>query len=166
MSSSCNRGTINSQNTEPITTIILVRHAEKIGETDELDPVLGLNRSQELARMYSNSSIQHIYSSNYNRTIKTAQPLADLLGLQINLYSTDNLAILTQKIKSEHKGEVILVIGHSNTIPKTIQLLDSATSFPDIPSHEYDNLYTVILTENAKTKVIKKKYGLKSPTKE
>jgi len=140
----------------------LVRHAEKIGETDELDPILGLERSQVLASMFSNSNIQYIYSSNYNRTIKTAQPLADLLGLQINLYSTDSLSILTQKIKSEHIGRTILVIGHSNTIPKTIQLLDRSISLPDIPSFEYDNIFTVTLTEKSKAKVIKKKYGKKS----
>ena len=125
----------------PLTTVILVRHADKTGE--ELN-TLGLARAQELKRVLSESNITTIYASNVNRTQQTALPLATLLGLNLHIYNPNNLQTeLVDDIRLNHRGEVVLVVGHSNTISPTIGMLGISSPPPNIPDTEFDNLYVV-----------------------
>src|SRR6267378_496425 len=67
----------------PITTVILVRHAEKVIDPNNSDPDLspaGQVRAQELARMFGDSGINAIYATQYKRTQESVRPLADRLG--------------------------------------------------------------------------------------
>src|SRR5438874_13735457 len=60
--------------TRPVTTIILVRHAEKISDPNNSDTDLstdGQARAQLLARMFGNSEINAIYETQYKRTQET-----------------------------------------------------------------------------------------------
>ena len=52
----------------PVTTVIVVRHAEKNIEPNNPDPDLspaGQVRAQEIARMFGNSGVQAIYATQY-----------------------------------------------------------------------------------------------------
>ena len=74
------------------TTIIFVRHAEKeVSNYD--DPELtaeGKMRVFELTRQLKDADvvagIDAIYSTAFKRNIQTAEPLANALGLNINIY--------------------------------------------------------------------------------
>src|SRR5215212_4100843 len=64
----------------PVTTVILVRHAEKKIEPANPDPDLapeGVARAQEIARIFGNAGINAIYATHYKRTQQTVKPLAD-----------------------------------------------------------------------------------------
>ena len=128
----------------PVTTVILVRHADRTGNVDVLNSA-GTTRAQELARILDETNISVIYTSTANRTQQTAIPLATQLGISITSYDTGDLPSLASEIKSSHKGKVILVVGHSNTVPETINLLGVSPTLSDIPHDEYDNLYIVNL---------------------
>src|SRR5213078_1679446 len=70
----------------PVTTVILVRHAEKNIEPNNPDPDLsavGQARSQELARMLSGAGVNAIYATNFKRTQQTVQPIASQLGISL-----------------------------------------------------------------------------------
>src|SRR4029453_9075189 len=70
----------------PVTTIILVRHAEKNIEPNNPNPNLspaGQARAQELVRVLGNAGITAIYATQFVRTQQTAQPLATHLGLPV-----------------------------------------------------------------------------------
>src|SRR4030095_14351548 len=70
----------------PVTTVILVRHAEKNIEPNNPNPNLspaGEARAQELVRILGSSGITAIYASQFVRTQQTVQPLATRLGLPI-----------------------------------------------------------------------------------
>src|SRR5882724_305486 len=71
----------------PVTTVIVVRHAEKNIEPSNPDPDLspaGQARAQELSRMFGDAGVNAIYATQYKRTQQTVKPLADKLGLPAN----------------------------------------------------------------------------------
>src|SRR5437773_8048647 len=68
----------------PVTTVIVVRHAEKNIEPANPDPDLspaGQARAQELARMFGDAGVNAIYATQFKRTQQTVKPLGDRLGL-------------------------------------------------------------------------------------
>ena len=71
------------QTAEPVTTVFLVRHAERADEPRQDPPLTekGTARSQELARLLSNAGIKAIYTSQFARTKLTGEPLAKQLGI-------------------------------------------------------------------------------------
>jgi broad specificity phosphatase PhoE len=131
------------------TTIYLVRHAEKITTQGDKDPGLtqiGLFRAQNIAKQLSSIGVTKIYSTEYKRTMQTAQPLADFQSLEITTYNPRNLDQFAEQLKQTNS--VVLVVGHSNTTPYLAQLL-SNKEVPAIEEDEYDNVYQVIITENS-----------------
>ncbi len=150
----------------PITTVILVRHAEKIIDPSNSDPDLspaGQARAQELVRMFGDAGINAIYATQYKRTQQTVKPLADKLGLAVNQVNSKNTADLLAQIRSQHSGQVVFIAGHNNTVPEIVAALGGPT-FPIIPETEFDNLYIVTVYRTGKAKVLKLKYG--SPLQE
>lgn len=152
----------------PLTTIILVRHAEKNIEPANPDPDLsppGQTRAQELARMFGDAGIKGIYNSQYKRTQQTVKPLADKLGLTPTTVDAKNTAELVKQIRAQHNGEVVFVAGHNNTVPEIIAAL-GGPQVPVIPETEFDNLYIVTIYRVGKANLLKMKYrsAVTSPT--
>lgn len=145
----------------PVTTVILIRHAEKVIDPNNADPDLspaGQARAQELARVFGDAGINAIYATQYKRTQQTVKPLADKLGLPANQVNSKNTADLVAQIQSQNSGQVVFVAGHNNTVPEIIAALGGPT-FPIIPETEFDNLYIVTIYRTGKAKVVKLKYG-------
>jgi broad specificity phosphatase PhoE len=148
------------------TTMIFVRHAEKALVPVD-NPGLtadGQRRAAELARQLVDADvvagIDAIYSTPYRRTIETAQPVADALGLDVNIYSPDdNDETVVDGMVRTHKGKIILVVGHSNTLPTLIAELGASKNVPPIADNEYDNIYLVSIPWFGKTKTIRLRYG-------
>lgn len=143
------------------TTVILVRHAEKQDVTD--DPPLsaaGQERARELARILAGTKLTRIYTTPFRRTNDTAAPVAkehDLQPLEFKAgktYAPD----LAAKIRNEHAGETLLVVGHSNTTQHLIQALGAADA-PPIPDSQYDDLFIVTLGTDGKASLVALRYG-------
>jgi broad specificity phosphatase PhoE len=145
----------------PLTTVIVIRHAEKIIDPNNADPDLspaGQARAQELVRMFGDAGINAIYATQYKRTQQSVKPLADKLGLPVNQVNSKNTADLVAQIRSQNSGQVVFVAGHNNSVPEIITALGGPT-FPIIPDTEYDNLYIVTVYRTGKARVVKLKYG-------
>jgi len=145
----------------PVTTVILVRHAEKNIEPNNPDPDLspaGQARAQELARMFGGAGVNTIYATQYKRTQETVKPLADSLGLRVNIVDAKQTEELLKQILTNHRGETIFVSGHNNTVPEIASAL-SGESFPVIPESEFDNMFIVTVYRFGRAKVVKLKYG-------
>lgn len=147
------------------TTVLFVRHAEK-AESPAADPSLsevGLRRATELARQLADADViagvDAVYATPYRRTQETARAVADTLDLPVNTYdAADNESVLDD-ILENHKGEIVLVVGHSNTIPELIANLGASKKVPPIAEDEYDNIYIVSIPWFGKTKTIRLRYG-------
>ena len=150
----------------PVTTVILVRHAEKVIDPNNPDPDLspaGQARAQEIVRIFSDAGINAIYATQYKRTQQTVKPLADKLGLPVNQVNSKSTADLLAQIRSQNSGQVVFIAGHNNTVPEIIAALGGPT-FPTIPETEFDNLYIVTVYRTGKAKVVKLKYGASLPS--
>lgn len=149
----------------PITTVILIRHAEKKVEPDNPDPDLsaeGVARAEEIARVFADSGVNSIYATQYKRTQQTVKPLADRLRIPVTLLDARKTDELANQIQTAHRGQTVLVAGHSNSVPALVSVL-SSDKFSEIADNEYDNLFIVTIYRFGKAKVTKLKYGNKTP---
>ncbi len=147
------------------TTVIFVRHAEKAA-VEGSDPELsdaGKARAAELARQLVDADVvagvDAIYSTTFQRTEQTAKPVAEALNLPIIPYDAMNTETIIDDIVKAHKGKIILVVGHSNTIPELIANMGASKVVPPIAEDEYDNIYIVTIPWFGKTKTIRLRYG-------
>lgn len=126
-----------------LTTVILLRHAEK-GATPADDPPLtsmGLQRAETLARMLGNTPITAIYTTPYARTRETAAPLAQAKSLTpVELPVTETYVRDVVRNVHQQEGGTFVVVGHSNTTRDVLRAF-GMTAAADIPDAEYDNLY-------------------------
>jgi len=126
--------------------IYLVRHAEKTKQRN--DPALtpdGQLRAKALIKVLGDAGVTHIHSSDYTRTRETARPLADYLGLDIDIYDPRELSAMADTLKLTDGTH--LVVGHSNTTPQLVELLGGEGGTPIIEATEYDRLYVVKISE-------------------
>ncbi len=145
----------------PVTTIILIRHAEKIIDPNNPDVDLsaaGQVRAQEIARMFGDAGINAIYATQYKRTQETVKPLSDKTGVPVTTVNSKGTADLLAQIRAQHSGQTIFIAGHNNTVPEIIEAL-GGPKYPMIPETEYDNLYVVTVYRTGKAKIVKMKYG-------
>jgi broad specificity phosphatase PhoE len=147
------------------TTVIFVRHAEKMTMPED-DPGLspaGQRRVAELTRQLVDADvvagIDAVYTTPFRRTEETARPLADALDLPLNSYDAADTEAIMEHIVSAHKGKIILVVGHSNTLPALIGNMGASKKVPKIDENEYDNIYIVSIPWFGKTKTIRLRYG-------
>jgi len=119
--------------------IYLVRHGEKaaVGQDPDLT-AQGQARAQAIATILHKTGITQIFSTPTNRTRQTAQPLAQRLGVEVQLYDPRAPKALVEKVKA--LSGPVLVVGHSNTLPELVRLFGGAPG-SDIGDDEYDRLY-------------------------
>jgi len=144
-----------------VTTIILVRHAEKIIDPSNNDVDLspaGQSRAQEIVRMFGDAGINAIYATQYKRTQQTAKPLADKLGLPVTVVNSKSTSDLIAQVRTQNSGQTIFIAGHNSTVPEIIHAL-GGPQYPTIPETEYDNLFIVTVYRTGKARVVKMKYG-------
>lgn len=147
----------------PPTTLLIVRHADRLGSQDALRPE-GLTRAQELVHVGEKAGIVAIYRSDTDRARDTATPLATALGITPVVYPANNTAALVDDILADHRGEKVFVVGHSNTVPQIIAAA-GGPSLPDIGTDEFDNLFvlTACRCRRGLASVINLQYGALSP---
>ncbi len=124
-------------------TVVVVRHGEKADGSK--DPVLspaGAERAERLAGMLAASRVRAIYTTQYQRTQLLAQPLAKRAGLMPIVVPAADEAALLKRVQSHAAGEVVLVVGHSNTVPSIIKALGVREEVT-VGEDEYDNLFVV-----------------------
>ena len=128
-------------------SIYLVRHAEKIISDSHIhDPQLtecGHARAQSLAHFFKKVPLNAIYSTNYLRTLHTAEPVANVHNLKIQEYNPRQLEQFAQSLLQQ-SDDLILVVGHSNTTATLAGLL-SAQPVSALTEADYDRLYQVVL---------------------
>ncbi len=125
-------------------TIFLVRHAEKVSNAP--DAVLndaGHARAECLASTLADAGIQAIYVTDVRRVQQTAEPLAARLKLTPIVTPKADLAGLVAKLRSGDAMQV-LVVGHQDTVPKTIAALGAGNVQP-IADSQFDILFVVTL---------------------
>jgi 2,3-bisphosphoglycerate-dependent phosphoglycerate mutase len=142
-----------------ITTLIFVRHAEKVNDGSK-DPELtveGKDRAARLAGILSTQSVAAIYSTDFKRTRDTVLPLAEAVNVKLSLYEPMKAAAL-QDLIAKHKGSTVVICGHSNTTPAMINMVTGEETFKQWEDGDYGNLVIVSVPTSGKVKVTRLRY--------
>ncbi len=129
-----------------VTMIYVTRHAEKASESG--DPALtaeGVMRAQNIASVLRKAKIAQIFSTNYQRTKQTAQPLSTALSVAVQSYDPRQQAGFAKQVLAL-KGNT-LIVGHSNTVPDMVRQLGGDPG-SDIPETEYSRLYVLAIEKD------------------
>ncbi|MGI9013224.1 MAG: phosphoglycerate mutase family protein [Phycisphaerales bacterium] len=143
-------------NSQRDTTIILLRHAEKLndGSRDPALSELGTARALALASALEHAQVEHIYATPFQRTRSTAQPLADAQNITVQtLDIAGGLDAHSQRASdavAQHSGSTIVIIGHSNTIPALVKNF-SNIDIGAMDEDAYGDLYILQLNSSDAT---------------
>jgi phosphohistidine phosphatase SixA len=139
------------------TTIVLVRHAEKLADAG--DPGLseeGHAHAGRLAEILAGAGITAIYVSEARRTRETAAPVAAATGIEPEIVPAREPGRLARRLKSQHRGGVVLVVGHSNTVPAIAEGLGA--DIPIIDDEDYAGLWVVSYSRLRGTRLLALRY--------
>ncbi|HEX2778435.1 MAG TPA: histidine phosphatase family protein [Gemmatimonadaceae bacterium] len=146
------------------TTVILVRHAEKIdASADAALSDAGTRRARALADSLARMRIGGIITTQFQRTQLTAQPLAERLGLTPVIVNAgagapDHVAAVVATIRNQFAGRAVLVVGHSNTVPAIIRALGVSEPVT-IPDEAYDDFFVVRARPDGTATLVRSRYG-------
>ena len=138
--------------------IVVVRHAEKADQST--DPVLsaeGTARAESLARALAALDVKAVYVTQYQRTALTAGPLMKAAGLKPTVVHSDATPELVERMKKEHPDDVVLTVGHSNSVPRILKLLGAAENI-QLGDNDYDNLFIVVPKASGPPALLRLKY--------
>jgi len=151
---------------DPITTLFLVRHAEKAGNA-LADPPLtptGGARADELAYILKHVKFDAIYSTPFERTKQTVLPTAKERGLEVLLYKPNDKDFI-KNVLHAFPGGTVLIVGHSNTIPRLANELAGQSDFSDLDDAIYDNLFIASVPAKGKVAILRMRFGTHTPEK-
>lgn len=130
--------------------VYVVRHAERAdagmsAAQMNADPPLseaGRARAEKLAGMLGGSGITAVYATEFARTQQTAAPLAKAVGVTTTILPSSNTAALVAELKAKHAHDIVLIVGHSNTVPAVIRALGGPVV--TVKDDEYDKLFVLV----------------------
>jgi phosphohistidine phosphatase SixA len=140
------------------TTVVVVRHAEKQGSEGDVDlSAAGVARSVRLQQTLDALDVQAVYTSEFRRTAATVAPLCQAKGLEPQVVPAALARRLVDRIREQHRGQTVVVAGHSNTVPKILRALGVTTPV-EIGDDEYDHLFVVTLSADG-VRLLGLRYG-------
>lgn len=141
------------QKSEKMTTYYFIRHAEKVVEDPaDKDPELtdlGRQRAENWAEILKEVEFDQIFTTDYIRTRKTAEAVADSQEKDILHY--DPKQLYSESFQKQTKGKTVLVVGHSNSNPRFVNAILGETVYEDLPESEYGSLYIVNIAPDGTT---------------
>ena len=137
--------------------LIFTRHAEK--DTIGLDPGLsrvGNKRAEFIRDLLEDVPVKKVYTTHYRRTYLTAVPLLESKNAQVLRYEPGDQNLFADQLM-ENKAEVALIVGHSNSIPRLLNLM-CEEQVEGISEEDYDNLFIAVLSDKEVSQLYKLKY--------
>ncbi|WP_420472099.1 SixA phosphatase family protein [Brevundimonas sp. FT23042] len=148
-------------------TVILARHAEKADQS--ADPALseaGQARATALAVALSGADLTHVLVTPLRRTGDTAALAAQAHAITPEAISFDggteaHVARVAERVRALPSDAVVLVVGHSNTMPLIAKALGEVG--PDeMRDCEYDRLTVIRLQADGSSPAIVSRFGAPS----
>ncbi len=147
--------------------VLVVRHAEKAALPAD-DPALtaaGRQRAAELVRVVqawsaAGATVRGLFASEVARTQQTLAPLAESTGVKVSVVNAKDTAGLVKKILAVDGG-IVVVAGHSNTVPALLQALGGPAGIV-IADSEFDRLFAITFTNtgaDSEARVVALRYG-------
>lgn len=162
--------------------LYVVRHAERVDDSRNSDlSDLGLRRAQALVPEIA-PPVLAIYSTDFCRTVQTAQPLAKKWSIPIHVIVTGHPAAdlsscqptvdvdlievhdigldaskLVDHIRRDLSSGSTVIVGHSDTVPAIVAALGDGQFEPFTIAHdEYDNVFRIDMAPGSAEKVLER----------
>lgn len=153
------------------TTVYLVRHAEKVpsipGEIDPSISAAGKVRAKALAARLGTAGVTAIVTTQFRRTHETAEPLAIAIGVipEVITAGRPGDADSTAAFVFRRRGEKVLIVGHSLTIPGIIGAL-GGPKLANLCESQYSDLFIMFLPPSGPAQLVRQHYGRGDPPQE
>jgi phosphohistidine phosphatase SixA len=145
------------------TVVILVRHAEA-AQSSSGDPDLSPAGEKRVARLgallsdvLGERKVDYLYAADTRRAQQTAAPVANEFKLPINILASSDWSGLAARIRREHRGKTVVVVGYATTLPGVINQLSGSDLA--MAEDEFDAIYIVIAPSPGETRVLRVRYG-------
>ena len=142
-----------SATSETTTVYYFIRHAEKDrSDPNNKEPELteaGIQRAKKWASIFETVHLDQIYSTDYLRTQQTVMYIATNQNVAVRSY--DPKELYSENFKDLTAGEIVLIVGHSNTTPAFVNAVIGEENYPQIDDSNNGNLYIVTLNESGKS---------------
>ena len=145
------------------TVVVLVRHAEA-GESSSGDPDLSPTGEKRVAALgallddlLADRKVDFLYAADTRRSQQTAAPIANQFRLPINVLASSDWSRLASRIRREHRGKTVVVVGYATTLPGVINQLSGQELV--IRDDEFDALYLVVIPSPGETRSFRLRYG-------
>ena len=145
-----------------VTTVYIVRHAEKDSTSDRADPTLspqGQTRALALRKTLAGHHPVALFTTDTKRTRATLAPLAEVLKLEPQVYDPRRGRDMTDRILKEYAGKSVVIVGHSNNVLSLIDDLGATPPVEEIGENDYEYLFTVRVVEGTMPTVDMRGYG-------
>jgi hypothetical protein len=105
-----------------------------------------------------------LYAADTRRAQQTAAPVANQFKLPINLLASSDWARLPSRIKKEHRGQTVVVVGYASTLPGVLNQLGAPSV--SIADDDYDSVFVVVMPSPGPNRTFRLRYGSGSPDSE
>lgn len=137
------------------TQVYIVRHAEKdLSDKGNPNPNLsetGKQRAGKLLTELKKIKFSAAYSTPFNRTQQTIEPIALFNKIEITNYDPRNIKSLVEEILSKYSGKNVIIVGHSNTVLETLEAFGAKKPFDTIAEDDYVNLFHLTIEKDKAT---------------
>lgn len=145
------------------TVVVLVRHAEA-GESASGDPDLSASGEKRvaplgtlLADLLADRNVDYLYAADTRRAQQTAASIANQFKLPINVLASSDWSGIAARIRREHRGKTVVVVGYASTLPGVINQLSGHELA--MREDEFDAMYVVVIPSPGETRVLRVRYG-------
>lgn len=147
--------------------VVIVRHAEKAAGPGRNPPLTdeGRVRARALAAVLDGAGVEAILTTHWDRTKETAAPAASAFKVVPEVIAAEGAtaghAAAVAAAARRHAGKVVLVVGHSDTLPAIISAL-AGIEIAGICSSAFDDLF-VLVPVGERWRLVRSRYGALSP---
>lgn len=146
-------------------TIVLVRHAEdaEVGPDPSLTEA-GRQRVAALTEVLRGAGLDAVHTTHLARTRETGEPVARALGARFEAHEIrggpgveEHVRRMVERLRTRHAGETVLVVGHSNTVPRMVEALTGVPVAP-LTEAQFDRLYVVVPAPDGRLQLLQARY--------
>lgn len=145
------------------TVVVLVRHAEPVESTSgdpDLSPA-GERRAALLGPFLADAlagrTVDHLYAADTRRAHQTAASVANQFKLPINLLASSDWAGLVSRIRRDHRGQTVVVVGYARIMPGVLGQLGGKHLMPE--PDDFGSIYVVVMPTPGQPRTLRLRYG-------
>ncbi|HET9151469.1 MAG TPA: histidine phosphatase family protein [Gemmatimonadales bacterium] len=148
----------------PAQTVILVRHAEKAAVPGDDPPLsaLGEARAESLGVVLARADVRAVIVTSRQRTRLTAAAVLRARHLTpvvvpLGDGGAAHVRAVAAAVRRQPRRSVVLVVGHSNTIPRIVTAL-GGPELPDLCDADYSTMFILDLDARPE-RLVRVQYG-------